>query len=197
MRNLGLIAAPGFTQVAHRSEIRAKERDRLDADFGEAAAAVGDLRAVGIGAPVEGSEARLLALRREQRDSAETRRRLNETVAFGQALDGLLGRDKVAFTGSANESLSGHERNYGSIDVYRSWIAAETERVETKIEQFEEAWNNEAVGLSVHEISEPMLTRLRELAPDDPNFPPIDEPPIRDRAKRRGSISLATPRRRA
>jgi superfamily II DNA or RNA helicase len=86
--------------------------------------------------------------------------------------------DKVAFTGSANETLSGHERNYESIDVYRSWIAEENERVETKIEQFEEAWNNKAVGLSVHEISEPMLTRLREVAPEAPNFPPIDEPPI-------------------
>jgi hypothetical protein len=48
----------------------------------------------------------------------------------------------VAFTGSANETISCHERNYESIDVYRSWISGEEDRVKTKAEQFDEAWNN-------------------------------------------------------
>jgi hypothetical protein len=30
--------------------------------------------------------------------------------------------DRVAFTGSANETGMGHSRNYESIDVYRSWV---------------------------------------------------------------------------
>jgi hypothetical protein len=47
-------------------------------------------------------------------------------------------RNRVAFTGSANETLSGHERNYESIDVYRSWVDAELERVSTKVDQFQE-----------------------------------------------------------
>ena len=90
--------------------------------------------------------------------------------------------DRVAFTGSANETISGHERNYEFIDVYRSWIPTENDRVETKIDQFEEAWNNNAFGLSVHEVSEKMLTRLRAVAPETPNFPlveplPAEEPP--------------------
>jgi superfamily II DNA or RNA helicase len=81
------------------------------------------------------------------------------------------GGDKVAFTGSANETISGHERNYESIDVYRNWILAEEERVNTKIEQFEEAWNNEAYGLSVHEPSARLLARIRTVAPDEiPRF---------------------------
>jgi superfamily II DNA or RNA helicase len=90
--------------------------------------------------------------------------------------------DRIAFTGSANETISGHERNYESIDVYRSWIPDENERVDIKIEQFEEAWNNTAFGLSVHEVSEKMLTQLRAVAPEAPNFPlleplPVEEPP--------------------
>ena len=35
----------------------------------------------------------------------------------------------VAFTGSANESRSGHHRNWESIDVFRSWITADLEEL--------------------------------------------------------------------
>ncbi len=73
--------------------------------------------------------------------------------------------DRVAFTGSANETLSGHTRNYESIDVYRSWLAHELERVEIKIDQFEEAWNNNAVGLDVRELSQKTIKYLRTIAP--------------------------------
>ncbi len=61
-------------------------------------------------------------------------------------------------------------------------IPDENERVDIKIDQFEEAWNNTAFGLSVHEVSEKMLTQLRAVAPETPNFPlletlPVEEPP--------------------
>jgi superfamily II DNA or RNA helicase len=89
--------------------------------------------------------------------------------------------DVVAFTGSANETISGHERNYESIDVYRSWVPGEDDRVKTKVEQFEEAWNNRAFGLSVREPNKEVLARLRAVAPDDaPSFigplPPVEKP---------------------
>jgi superfamily II DNA or RNA helicase len=73
--------------------------------------------------------------------------------------------DRVAFTGSANETLSGHARNYESIDVYRSWIPHEVDRVETKVEQFEEAWKNDAFGLDVRKPTEKTINRLRAVAP--------------------------------
>lgn len=83
--------------------------------------------------------------------------------------------DVVAFTGSANETISGHEKNYESIDVYRSWISGEEGRVATKIEQFDEAWNNRALGLSVCEPNKEILARLRVVAADAP--PSFIEPP--------------------
>lgn len=73
--------------------------------------------------------------------------------------------EQVAFTGSANETMSGHRRNYESIDVYRDWIDGERSRVEVKVDQFDEAWENLAEGLSVLSPSKEVVTRLRERAP--------------------------------
>ena len=61
----------------------------------------------------------------------------------------FTGGVQVAFTGSANETLGGHRRNYESIDVYRTWVAGDAGRVATKVAQFDEAWENEAEGLDV------------------------------------------------
>jgi superfamily II DNA or RNA helicase len=75
------------------------------------------------------------------------------------------GGAQVAFTGSANETQGGHQRNYESIDVYRSWNEAERSRVETKIDQFDEAWRGEAVGLAVERPTADLLARLKARAP--------------------------------
>lgn len=72
---------------------------------------------------------------------------------------------QAAFTGSANETISGHRRNYESIDVYRSWEGGEQSRVAVKVEQFDEAWENHAKGLSVLAPSKEVVARLRERAP--------------------------------
>jgi superfamily II DNA or RNA helicase len=72
---------------------------------------------------------------------------------------------RVAFTGSANETIRGYRRNYESIDVYRSWVAGEEERVRVKAEQFDEAWTDSAIGLKVLSPSPAVLERLRERAP--------------------------------
>lgn len=73
--------------------------------------------------------------------------------------------DAVAFTGSANETGSGHTRNYESIDVYRSWVQADEMRVQTKCQQFEEAWEGRAQGLEVVPLSDQALDRIRQVAP--------------------------------
>jgi superfamily II DNA or RNA helicase len=73
--------------------------------------------------------------------------------------------DCVAFTGSANESEHGYERNYESIDVYRSWIANDVERVAIKVEEFEEAWSEKAAGLKVLPLSPELATLIRNKAP--------------------------------
>ena len=72
---------------------------------------------------------------------------------------------QVAFTGSANETWGGHHLNYESIDVYRSWVISDGERVSTKVQQFEEAWQNKATGLDVQTPCSDVVARLRDRAP--------------------------------
>jgi len=86
---------------------------------------------------------------------------------------------RVAFTGSANETGRGHRRNYESVDVYRSWVAGEQGRVATKVDQFEEAWENRAPGLSVLEPSPGVLARLRAIGRPRVEKP-IAKPPVDD-----------------
>ena len=70
--------------------------------------------------------------------------------------------ERVAFTGSANETNQGHTHNYESLDVYRSWLSEDANRVQTKIDQFETAWSGRAQGLHVCSISPSVLARLAE-----------------------------------
>jgi len=74
---------------------------------------------------------------------------------------------KVAFTGSANESEMGHSKNYESIDVFRSWIPADQERVMTKEEEFNEAWNGIAAGLTVKKLSKRVIEKISTYHPED------------------------------
>lgn len=72
--------------------------------------------------------------------------------------------DRVAFTGSANDSINGHSQNYESIDVYRSWLPADEERVNTKLQAFEEAWSEKAVGLKILSLSQEAIAFVRSHA---------------------------------
>jgi len=72
----------------------------------------------------------------------------------------------VAFTGSANESLAAHSRNYETIDVFRDWIPNDYDRVRTKVAQFDAAWRGVAPGLKVIMLSSKALDRIKLIAPD-------------------------------
>jgi superfamily II DNA or RNA helicase len=76
--------------------------------------------------------------------------------------------DWIAFTGSANESMMAHEINAESVDVYRSWIEAENPRVQTKVEEFEEAWNSKGKSLLVLPVSQTSLKLIKVVAPEKP-----------------------------
>ncbi len=67
-------------------------------------------------------------------------------------------KEAVAFAGSANESRSGLEQNFESVDVFRSWEPSERRRVEQKISHFEALWFNETDGLEVYPF--PKAARL-------------------------------------
>ncbi len=57
----------------------------------------------------------------------------------------------VAFTGTSNETFSNQNRNFESIDVFTSWN--DKSRVETKIDDFENLWNNKTKYVNVYDFS--------------------------------------------
>jgi len=70
---------------------------------------------------------------------------------------GLFGDQEdtwVAFSGSANESLSGLEGNFESVDVFRSWIPGERKRLDQKLSAFARLWSNETEGVDVLSFAE-------------------------------------------
>ncbi|MDD9964041.1 MAG: DEAD/DEAH box helicase family protein [Gammaproteobacteria bacterium] len=90
---------------------------------------------------------------------------------------------RVAFTGSANETLGGHRLNYESIDVYRSWYTGDAERVGLKVAQFDEAWENKAEGLEVEMPTAETIAKLSAHAPR--SHPGRSMPKAADNAERR------------
>jgi superfamily II DNA or RNA helicase len=76
--------------------------------------------------------------------------------------------DRLAFTGSANETLSGHALNYEAIDVYRSWDPQDQDRLDTKIEQFDETWEGRSPGLRCIALSAEALERVRTCTEAEP-----------------------------
>lgn len=96
--------------------------------------------------------------------------------------------EKVAFTGSANETQGGLETNFESIDVYCSWIAGESARVAQKSDQFGEAWRNEAIGLTVLGLSPSSVLKLKAVAPDTEYAP--TELPRENRSQSASSESI-------
>lgn len=73
--------------------------------------------------------------------------------------------DKVAFEGSANESYSGHSRNWEKIQVFRSWVSDDIERLENTRAEFEEYWRGDEGALIVSSISEETVKKLRVISP--------------------------------
>ena len=82
------------------------------------------------------------------------------------------GYDHVVYTGSANETKSGLLANFESVEVFRSWDAGETERVQRRRDDFENLWQDRTVGLRVLTFPEASQRELLEryepsLAGDD------------------------------
>lgn len=73
--------------------------------------------------------------------------------------------NKVAFSGSMNESETAFKKNYETIDVFCNWkIGDETRRFEKKFDAFENMWNGKDKGIEVidfPEISEEIIRKYR------------------------------------
>jgi superfamily II DNA or RNA helicase len=69
--------------------------------------------------------------------------------------------DKLAFTGSANETGSGHESNFESIQVFRSWVDGDKDRVENIGLELDLTWNDSISGLKVLSMSNDVLKQVK------------------------------------
>jgi len=57
----------------------------------------------------------------------------------------------VAFTGTSNETFDPEKKNFESIDVFTSWN--DKSRVETKVMDFENLWENKTETVEVYDFS--------------------------------------------
>ena len=71
--------------------------------------------------------------------------------------------NEVAFVGSANETLSGLQKNFENILVFCSW--KEASRVETINEDFERLWSNNTNNAEVIDFPEAAARKLLEYRP--------------------------------
>lgn len=77
--------------------------------------------------------------------------------------------NRVAFSGSMNESMTAMSLNYEAIDVFCDWNDADVERVEGKEKAFHSMWHNTEPGLKVldfPEISNAIIEKYRKKAPN-------------------------------
>lgn len=56
-------------------------------------------------------------------------------------------QNKVAFSGSMNESAAGMSSNYEAIDVFCSWKSSDQERVDVKDQAFTSIWNDQDLNV--------------------------------------------------
>lgn len=75
--------------------------------------------------------------------------------------------NKVAFTGSMNETYSGLLLNYESIDVYCSWKAEDEERVQIKERAFDLLWDNLDDAIEVLDFPKVAISRLQKYRVED------------------------------
>ena len=68
--------------------------------------------------------------------------------------------NKVAFTGSMNETYSGLLQNYESIDVFCSWRVEDYERVNIKENAFDNLWDNLDTAMEVIPFPNVAVERL-------------------------------------
>ena len=75
--------------------------------------------------------------------------------------------DRIAFSGSNNESLSGWERNVESFHVYCDWEGdRDLERVNEEAYRFEQLWNDLSLNVKIFDLPEAVKRKLLKYTPD-------------------------------
>ncbi|MFB6245312.1 MAG: DEAD/DEAH box helicase family protein [Candidatus Nanohaloarchaea archaeon] len=73
--------------------------------------------------------------------------------------------DKIAFSGSINETELAWTDNYESFDVFREWIEAEQPRVEDKQTAFNRLWKGEDPRVEVDPLPDVVEDQFKEISP--------------------------------
>lgn len=82
----------------------------------------------------------------------------------------------VAFSGSANETVGGLINNFETVEVFRSWIKADTERANSRVQNFDMLWKGNTKGLKIYDFPEAARRKLLEFRPRQrPLFEPEEE----------------------
>ncbi len=69
--------------------------------------------------------------------------------------------NKIAFSGSNNETFSGMLRNFETFDVYKEWdVGTESKRVADKNKHFDELWENNDNRFKIYSFSEALQNKL-------------------------------------
>lgn len=86
--------------------------------------------------------------------------------------------DVIAFTGSSNETYGGMSANFESIEVYRSWVAGDSERVAGIVEDFDDLWFDRTPDLHVlafPEVAREKLMAIARSRPEAKSLPGTDD----------------------
>lgn len=76
--------------------------------------------------------------------------------------------NKIAFTGSLNETDNAARRNFESIDVYRSWLGdIDAIRVSNKERDFDKLWNNKTKRITIYEFPEAVKEKILRYKKED------------------------------
>jgi len=89
----------------------------------------------------------------------------------------LASGQRISFGGSANETYSAHAVNGERIDVFRSWMTGEENRIQSHADDFAASWDGSSY-IRVRELSERTLKMVRERAPRDRPTPPPKDLPV-------------------
>ncbi|SEP22959.1 Superfamily II DNA or RNA helicase [Halogranum amylolyticum] len=82
---------------------------------------------------------------------------------------GIIGDDdgnRVAFSGSLNETQAGWTKNYESFDVFRSWMSSEDVRIQDKQDAFDRLWNNDDPEVDVYPLPDAVKQSVTERSPE-------------------------------
>ena len=77
------------------------------------------------------------------------------------------GGDRIAWTGSLNETAAGWQRNWETINVFKSWTAPEKERVDAEERNFAGLWANRPSSVIVIDVPEAVRRDLLRFMPSD------------------------------